>query len=219
MQSDLEIVSSVCFFFFFLNEKKNVIFGCAESSLLCAGFFELQLVGATLQLWHQGFSLQWLLLLQDQESNLGPLHWQADSEPLNHQGSPSQLLLCSGKQESQDFLFFESQLTVLLRTPYVPQRPTLVTDAQFLCSVLHHKIKLSTYSVKTIIRKVSISPISFKYLRKISRAFSISLWHLGVQMVSLCKVQKTLAFLLHQNTKEHTTQGSYCKITGVCWNG
>ena len=28
-------------------------------------------------------------ILPDQGSNLGPLHWQADSQPLPHQGSPT----------------------------------------------------------------------------------------------------------------------------------
>ena len=32
-------------------------------------------------------------IFPDQGSNLCPLHWQADSQPLRHQGSPSKLLL------------------------------------------------------------------------------------------------------------------------------
>ena len=60
-------------------------------------------------MWRVGFSLWWLLLLQsigsvvvvlrlscpvaceifpDQGSNPRPLHWQVDSQPLYHQGSP-----------------------------------------------------------------------------------------------------------------------------------
>ena len=30
-------------------------------------------------------------ILPDQGSNLRPLHWQADSQPMHHQGSPSRL--------------------------------------------------------------------------------------------------------------------------------
>ena len=88
-----------------------LIFGCAGSSLLL-GF---SLV-ATL-LWCTGFSWWWLVLLAehglsgtwaslavthglrcstacgiflDQGLNLCLLHWQADSLPLSHQGSPEQ---------------------------------------------------------------------------------------------------------------------------------
>ena len=32
-------------------------------------------------------------ILPDQGSNLRPLHWQADSQPLRHQGSPNHLFL------------------------------------------------------------------------------------------------------------------------------
>ena len=83
------------------------IFGCVGSSFLCEGFLQLQRAGA-------GLSLSRPLLLRstgssragsvvvahgpscsaacgifpDQGSNLCPLHWQADSQPLRHQGSP-----------------------------------------------------------------------------------------------------------------------------------
>ena len=40
-------------------------YGCAGSSLLCAGLLQLQTAGATLSFWCAGFSLQWLLLLQN----------------------------------------------------------------------------------------------------------------------------------------------------------
>ena len=81
----------------------------------------LSLVGASgghSSSWCAGLSLSWPLLLQstgsrragsvvvahgpscsaacgilpDQGSNLCPLHWQADSQPLRHQGSPEVLL-------------------------------------------------------------------------------------------------------------------------------
>ena len=84
------------------------IFGCAGSSLLR---------GLSLVVVCVGFSLRWLLLLPsmgsndataasltvvacwpscstacriflDQRSNMCPLHWQTDSLPLSHQGSP-----------------------------------------------------------------------------------------------------------------------------------
>ena len=35
-------------------------------------------------------------IFPDQGSNLCPLHWQADSQPLRHQGSPSQSSYCPG---------------------------------------------------------------------------------------------------------------------------
>ena len=85
-------------------------FGCAGSSMQHAGF---------LQLWCAGFSLQWLLLLQSMGSRehglsscsatglTAPrqvrssqtrdqtrlLHWQTDSQPLDHQGSPGSFII------------------------------------------------------------------------------------------------------------------------------
>ena len=44
-----------------------VVFGCAESSLLCAGL-KLGPAGVTLHLWCTDLSLQWLLLLQSASS-------------------------------------------------------------------------------------------------------------------------------------------------------
>ena len=89
------------------------LFGWARSSLLCVGFLWLQWAGAILScsVWashHGGFSCgAWALSMQasvvtahglncsivcrifpDQGLNLCPLHWQADSYPLYHQGSP-----------------------------------------------------------------------------------------------------------------------------------
>ena len=94
------------------------IFGCVGSSFLCEGFLQLRQVGATL---HRGAraSLSRPLLLRstgsrragsvvvahgpscsaacgifpDQGSNPCPLHWQADSQPLRHQGSPASFFL------------------------------------------------------------------------------------------------------------------------------
>ena len=106
------------FFQKFLSLKKNFffLFGCAGSSLLRSGFLKLWQVGAICQLQCDGFSLQWLLLFPstaskgmrvlavaahrlscpmacgiflDQRSNSGSFHWQADSQPLDHQGSPA----------------------------------------------------------------------------------------------------------------------------------
>ena len=92
------------------------IYGCVGSSFLCEGFLQLQQVGATPSRC-AGLSLLRPLLLQstgsrrsgsvvvahgpscsvacgifpDQGSNPCPLHWQADSQPLRHQGSPRYL--------------------------------------------------------------------------------------------------------------------------------
>ena len=46
----------------FLQSFKKLIFGCAGSPLLRAGFLQWQQAGATLQLQCTGFLLQWLLL-------------------------------------------------------------------------------------------------------------------------------------------------------------
>ena len=90
------------------------IYGCVGSSFLCEGFLQLRQAGATLHRGARGLSLSRPLLLRstgsrragsvivahgpsrsavcgilpDQSSNPCPLHWQADSQPLRHQGSP-----------------------------------------------------------------------------------------------------------------------------------
>ena len=101
---------------FHIHFLKKKIFGCAGSSLLSAGFFQLWRAGAPLQLQCIGFSLQWLLLSQstgsrvhglqqlwdqgpshpaacgifpDQRFSWCPLHGKADSQSLDHQGSPT----------------------------------------------------------------------------------------------------------------------------------
>ena len=101
------------FFFFNYLFIYLFIYGCVGSSFLCEGFLQLRQVGATL---HRGarashyrdlslrstgfrragsvivahgssFSVACGIFL-DQGSNPCPLHWQADSQPLRHQGSP-----------------------------------------------------------------------------------------------------------------------------------
>ena len=99
---------SIFFFYYF------IFFGCVGSSFLCEGFLQLQQAGATPHHGARGLSLSWPLLLRstgsrcagsvvvahgpscsaacgifpDQGLNPCPLHWQADSQPLRHQGSP-----------------------------------------------------------------------------------------------------------------------------------
>ena len=99
---------------FFLNFIYLFIYGCVGSSFLCEGFLQLRQAGATLHRRCTGLSLSRPLLLRstgsrragsvfvahgpscsaacgilpDQGSNPCPLHWQADSQPLRHQGSP-----------------------------------------------------------------------------------------------------------------------------------
>ena len=97
----------ICFILFYF------IFCCAGSSFLCEGFLQLWQAGATL---HRGARASHCCslslrstgsrrassvvvahgpsrsaacgILPDQGSNPCPLHWQADSQPLRHQGSP-----------------------------------------------------------------------------------------------------------------------------------
>ena len=99
------------FFFFFLIYV--FIFGGVGSSFLCEGFLVV-VSGGHSSSRCAGLSLSWSLLLRstgsrragsvvvahgpscsavhgifpDQGSNPCPLHWQADSQPLRHQGSP-----------------------------------------------------------------------------------------------------------------------------------
>ena len=54
-------------------------------------------------------------IFPNQGSNPCPLHWQADSQPLHHQGSPLPLFLMSlAKGLSTVFIFSKNQLLVLL---------------------------------------------------------------------------------------------------------
>ena len=100
-------------FLFFLNFIYFIL-SCIGSLLLHAGFSLVAASGGYPPLRCAGFSLRWPLLLQsmgsrragsvvaahglscsaargilpDQGLNPCPLHWQADSQPLHHQGSP-----------------------------------------------------------------------------------------------------------------------------------
>ena len=101
------------FFFFFF-------FGCVGSSFLCEGFSAVAAGGGHSSSRCAGLSPSRPLLLRstgsrcagsvvvahglsrsaargifpDQGSNPCPLHWQADSQPLCHQGSPCIKVLC-----------------------------------------------------------------------------------------------------------------------------
>ena len=103
-----------CYFFFSII---LFIYGCAVSSLLCVFSSSCGEWEASLQLWCLGFSRWGLLLLRaqalgtqasglvdfscsaacavfpDQGSNRCPLHWQADSSSLYHQGSLAQTVV------------------------------------------------------------------------------------------------------------------------------
>ena len=95
------------------------MYGCVGSSFLCEGFSLVAASGGHSSSRCAGLSLSWPLLLRstgsrragsvvvahgpsrsaacgifpDQGLNPRPLHWQADSQPLCHQGSPTLLLL------------------------------------------------------------------------------------------------------------------------------
>ena len=109
------------FFFFIYLFIYLFIYGCVGSSFLCEGFPQLWQAGATLHHGVRASSLSRPLLLRstgsrhagsvivahgpscsaacgilpDQGSNPCPLHWQADSQPLCHQGSLILLMCCS----------------------------------------------------------------------------------------------------------------------------
>ena len=93
------------------------IYGCVGSSSLCEGPLQLWQAGATphrgvrashgrgLSCWSTGSRRAGSAIVAhgpsrsvacgippDQGSNPCPLHWQADSQPLRHQGSPQRLL-------------------------------------------------------------------------------------------------------------------------------
>ena len=107
---DMDIIIIIIILKFYL-----FIYGCVGSSFLCEGFLQLRQAGATLhRRARASLSLSRPLLLRstgsrragsvivahgpscsaargifpDQGSNPCPLHWQAESQPLHHQGSP-----------------------------------------------------------------------------------------------------------------------------------
>ena len=58
-------------------------------------------------------------IFPDQGLNPCPLHWQADSQPLRHQGSPSlHVLLSSPEQSSGPGDFFYGNLKIIIQVPY-----------------------------------------------------------------------------------------------------
>ena len=101
-------------FFFLINFFIYLFFGCVGSSFLCEGFLQLRRAGGHSSSRCAGLSLSRPLLLRstgsrhagsvivahgpscsaacgifpEQGSNPCPLHRQADSQPLRHQGSP-----------------------------------------------------------------------------------------------------------------------------------
>ena len=103
-----DLFPMIHFFFFFF------FYGCVGSSFLCEGFLLVVASGGHSSSRCAGLSLSRPLLLwstgsrragsvivahgpsrsaacgilPDQGSNPCPLHWQADSQPLHHQGSP-----------------------------------------------------------------------------------------------------------------------------------
>ena len=111
----MEVIICVCAFFFnfyYLLIYLN-IYGCVGSPFPCEGSLQLRQAGATphrgarashyrgLSLWSTGSRSAGSVIvahgpsgsaargiLPDQGSNPCPLHRQADSQPLHHQGSP-----------------------------------------------------------------------------------------------------------------------------------
>ena len=51
-------------------------------------------------------------ILPDQGSNLCPLHWQADSQPLRHQGSPTFTCLCNKSPQGCSFQITEKKSNI-----------------------------------------------------------------------------------------------------------
>ena len=106
-------------FFLIFHLFNLFIYGCVGFSFLCEGFSLIAASGGHSSSWCAGLSLSRPLLLRstgsrhagsvivahgpscsaacgifpDRGSNPRPLHWQADSQPLRHQGSPIWLLL------------------------------------------------------------------------------------------------------------------------------
>ena len=79
-------------------------------------------------------------ILPDQGSNPCPLHWQADSQPLRHQGSPQPLFLTGNDSslEPRHFLFISNTSTTEQLAPFwdrFPERNGLcITSSGLLCA-------------------------------------------------------------------------------------
>ena len=56
-------------------------------------------------------------IFPDQGSNPCPLHWQADSQPLHHQGSPANFYVCRPKDGSQNTLLKEAMGFSICKSP------------------------------------------------------------------------------------------------------
>ena len=101
-------------FFFKVIQFLFIYFRCVGSSSLCEGFLQLRQVGATPHRGARAFHYCGLSccgaqapdaqahgpsrsaacgILPDQGSNPCPPHWQADPQPLRHQGSPEDVLI------------------------------------------------------------------------------------------------------------------------------
>ena len=116
------------FFFFLINLFIYLfIFGCVGSSFSVRGLSLVAASGRHSSSRCAGLSLLWSLLLRstgsrragsavvahgpscsaacgifpDQDSNPCPLHWQADSQPLHHQGSPDPIIFHSGSDQGR----------------------------------------------------------------------------------------------------------------------
>ena len=73
-------------------------------------------------------------ILPDQGSNPCPPHWQADSQPLRHQGSPVGLLL--------QLYFAQTEITIFLEQPRERRREVS------LGFLIHRPIRLSCVTTK-----------------------------------------------------------------------
>ena len=61
-------------------------------------------------IWHMGLGTKACGIFQDQESNPCPLHWQEDSQPLDHQGTPKTTLVLVWSQAGYSFSLLETSL-------------------------------------------------------------------------------------------------------------
>ena len=176
------IYISFLFIYLFLNFIYLFIFiyGCVGSSFLCEGFSLVAASGDHSSSLCVGLSLSWPVLLRstgsrragsiivahgpscsaacgifpDQGSNPCPLHWQADSQPLRHQGSPTLLILIEVKHELHQLITPPTQL----RDGWQPQSwaldsinafPKHFSEFSAKSSLLQHQRNLDVYSLES----------------------------------------------------------------------
>ena len=168
----IHLKCAVQWFFFFFFNFYLFIYGCVGFSFLYEGFLQLRQEGATLHrgaraTHYRGHSLRSTGsrragsaivahgpscsaacgIFPDQGSNPCPLHWQADSQPLRHQGSPQWSFIYSElyNHHHNQFQGSEETLYPLAITSFFPLSPPGLLNHQSIICL--YRISYSGYFI------------------------------------------------------------------------